>query len=296
MRGVMVWYAGRLDRLLAWLRAGPVQRTATLVSGLILAGGLVLSWRAHPLELGMLSVLPILGLLVLVLPLLLVLNALEFMAGAMAVGHGARFFLALRIVVIGAAANFLPLPGAALARTEGYKRSGASYSSGSAMVLLQYFVWLALAFGYGGAIAFLFGHGPVGSALLLSGAAAALASLLMATRMRIAIRLFVVIVLLRAMMVVGEAVRIALAFATFGIPATFSQASIVSVSGVLGATVALVPSGLGFTELAASGLSSLIGIGAAAAFLTASLSRLAGLVVTALLAVILTLKRPDSQP
>jgi hypothetical protein len=278
-----------LTNFLAGFRRRRVQRAATLLATLILAAGLAIAWRAHPVQLASLRAGPSVLLLGLALPCLLALNALDCVAASRALGRDMNLITALKVVVAGTAANFLPLPGGMVVRVASLRAAGSSYAAASGVILFQFATWLSLALLYSGAFAFALDRHAWGFVFAGVGIAILLPALSLAARFRLRLPALGAIVILRCLMVAGEALRLYLTFAALGIVASFGQASVVSLSGILGSAVAIVPSGLGVAELVAAGLAGIFGIDPAAGFLVAAFSRLANLVVVIPVALLLTL-------
>jgi hypothetical protein len=97
------------------------------------------------------------------------------------------------------------------------------------------------------------------------------------------------------MLVIVDSARLFLCFAALGVDASFAQASGLAVAGVLGSAVSIVPAGLGVREGVAAAISPIVGLAASFGFLSAFLNRLAGLVVIAPLAAMLSLRTSRSK-
>jgi hypothetical protein len=99
------------------------------------------------------------------------------------------------------------------------------------------------------------------------------------------------LVLVRIGLIVLDAARTFFAFEAIGAYANFGQTSVLTVSTVLAAAVAIVPSGLGLREGLAAFMAPFVNLQPAATFLATSLSRIIGLAVVTVLTLLLTLRR-----
>ncbi|NOY44635.1 MAG: hypothetical protein GXP50_04165, partial [Deltaproteobacteria bacterium] len=94
------------------------------------------------------------GVALLGFPGTFLLNAAELHRVGRVTGAPFRFLEALKVVLLAAAANLLPLPGAAITRVAAFRAKGITYRKGGGLVLGLFFLWAGLAgLLLGGAIA-----------------------------------------------------------------------------------------------------------------------------------------------
>lgn len=255
--------------------------------------GLVLSIQAQPQVLSQLQWFPILLIALIIVPATLTLNAMEFALSARMIGHSIRFGPALETTIVGTAANLLPLPGSTIVRVAALKAAGATLTRGFSTTALTAVIWIGVAFGYAGLWSLQIGGWLPGFGLAITGSAVLAASALIASRYFDSPHIVLVLILNRLGLVSLDAVRTYLAFAALGEASTLAQASILTVSTVLGYCVAFVPGGLGVREGIAALIAPLLGLQSASAFLAISLSRIVGLGAVMLAAAALgALRRP----
>lgn len=290
--------AARLEALLAHFlvvaRKPWVRRLGMLAATLLFAGGLFLSVTQMD---GGVSIHSWGGLafatLVLV-PLLIALNGMEMKLAAGLVGVGMPFATALRVSVQASAANLLPLPAGPMLRAAAVMGGGASLARGGLSVLLPAFLWLALGLLISAVAGFYAGAGQAAAILCLLGLAVAFLVVVIAVRTRLDRRSLAALLVVKLLTAILDLLALYLLFEAIGVAATLAQAGMLAASAPLGAAVAVVPSGLGVRELAASGLGVMGGLSAASAFLVPSLLRIIFLAVLLPLSLVFALLRPAS--
>jgi hypothetical protein len=294
-------FAGWRERLLAAIQlralvSPRVQRALLGVAAVFLLVGLALSINAHPEVLAQ-TYWPYLLIVVAAnFPLGLALVVVEFMVSARLIRKTISIRYALFTVICGSAANMLPLPGAFMARMAGLKSVGARYRDGAYATLLTNLVWLALSFLWSGAWLASIEAGPLSLlsltlGLLLCGLCLLLAKWLNAGALNILI-LFAA----RLALIANQSVRLLLCLLAIHLTADYAQASVLSLSGVIGSAVSLVPAGFGIREGAAAALGPIIGLNAAAGFLAVFVNRILDLVVLAPLAALLGWRGKRAEP
>lgn len=127
---------GRLaDRVLALLRrrsrrpSPRRERWLMTVALLVFVGAAVGAWQAFPETDDGFEWLPLLLAGVVGMPLAIVLNALEFQASGWIVDRRVPFPVALRVTVLGSAANVLPIPGSSIVRVRALAQGGVTYGA-----------------------------------------------------------------------------------------------------------------------------------------------------------------------
>ena len=230
-------------------------------------------------------------------PVLIMLNALEYKASGAVLGHRIGLRVAMPIAIYARAANLLPLPGSALVRMQGLKREGSSYGRAAsatlatalfwlggsllvgAVVLTPLRPWLALLFGAGGVLAGLVGHAAVRS--------------LVARREDPppgeALRRSAVLLGVEILMVAVRGVRFWLVMVGFDLGGSFAGAMLLPLAGVLSSAIGFFPSGFGIREVISGALSRLVGDPASSGLLASGLDRLVSLPVMAVMALIVGL-------
>lgn len=267
-----------------------------IVLGLAACGfilGIYLSYRAQPdllenLNWGVLALVAAVGI-----PVTVILNTLEFQASAKLVGQRFSLVQAAEITIIGSVANMLPIPGGTMVRVAALKAGGASIKRGTAATLLVSGLWIGISFIYSGLWLFWLEITAFNLGVLLLGigllaiATSVFLSLKLSNNWSILAHLSV----LKVGLVIVDAARIFGCLLALDYAASFAQASVLAVSGVLGAAVSIVPAGLGIREGVAALLAPVVSVSVASAYLAASLNRITGLAVMTPVALYLALRR-----
>lgn len=282
-----------------WLDKSSEERLSTsprtkevilLLAIVFLMAGLYISISSSPqllddVEWGIILVIVIIGV-----PATILLNALEFIVIGRMVDRTIDWNKAIEITTIGSAANMMPLPGSTIVRVASLKRSGVGYKLSATITLLVSIVWIGVAFVYAGSMVVIWAEPAPGLALMAAGLSALVAVSVLIRHFGIARSKFVFLLLTKACLVLVDAMRIYLCFIALKVTLEFWQASIFVISSVLGSAVSIVPAGIGVRELLSSGIAPLVGLPAAAGFLTATLNRVLGLSVLLPVAGVLTLR------
>jgi hypothetical protein len=214
----------------------------------------------------------------------LVFNALEFDVTARFVGHRVAMTRALRVTILGSAANLLPIPGGAIVRTQELTARGARYRH--TLVTAAVIGLMSI-----GAQLVLVGIANVAEAsagvlvILLAGGvvviATSVAVLRTAADTRTAFRYGCAMLAVETGYAVVAAVRMWLVFEGLGVevslPATFAISGIGSVATAIG----FFPGALGIKELLTGLVGPLVGVTVAVGVTGAVVSRLFGFVVLA---------------
>lgn len=241
--------------------------------------GIILSLFAQPEIFNRIEIIPVILLLFTAIPLTIILNSVEFVLTARLIGQSVRFQSALEITVIGSAANMLPLPGSTLVRVTALTAAGAKLRQGVISTGLVALIWLGVAFTYAGCWLLASSRMLIGGVAVAIGIALLVLSFAAAVRIANHWRTPFLICANKLVLVIIDAVRIFLSAQALGIDALFGQASILTVSSVLGSAVSVVPAGLGVREVVAAAIGPAIALAASSAYLATSLNRLADLSV-----------------
>jgi hypothetical protein len=267
-----------VDRALSWVirRREHIRKYGLAAALLIFTLGLVWALRAMPHLMSRLSLGHFLLLLVVGAPIGTTLSSIELYAVSRIAGGPMTWRTSFDVTVYGSAANLLPVPGAALARLAAMKAHGVGYGVGSAMIVLSFAIWGGLAFLYSAAGLLMLGKSSLAAAFAVCGLALLALSALGYARFR-NWKLVAVLALSRIISFPLEAFRYLLALLTIGVSVSYLQSSIYVVASFIGSAVIFAPTGLGVSEAAASFLSTLVGVSAAAGFMAATVGRVARL-------------------
>ena len=203
-----------------------------IIAMIVLVVGIYLSVYSNP---GLLSNIDwqfIAVVMLIGVPLTTFMNALEFMLSARMVNVKFPVLRALKISIIGSAANMLPLPGATIVRVAALKTAGVTLGKGSGVTILVGLIWVGVAFCYASLMLLEFKGGVIVWILCL----------------------------------VGVFLILFCGFVTY-----FSRLGVVNYLFLIILKLAM--------ELVSAGLAPLVGIAVSAGFLSATLNRIAGLVV-----------------
>jgi len=259
---------------------GPkLKRNILLLAVFLFAGGIILSIYHQPDIFLNLDWRPIAFLIAACVPATILLNALEFGISARLIDRSVSIGKALEVTVIGSAANMLPLPGAALTRVLGLKAAGGGYKEGAAVTGLIAFVWLGIALFVSGAALCLLGTVALGSVAMGIGALVTVFTVMAMGRITQNWPLSFLVAIIKIVFVALDGLRIYLCLLGLGIGASYLQAMVLVVGGVVGSAVSIVPAGLGVREAVSAGLAPIVGLAASAGFIAATLNRLLGMLV-----------------
>jgi len=269
------------------------QRLLLIVAAIGFAVGVYLSIRAKPDLVSDLNLGPLVALALVGVPVTVFLNAEEFRLSAELVGRSFSRVASLEIAIVAGVANMLPIPGGTLVRVGALKAKGANLKDGTAATLLIAVLWIGLAFLYSGAWLVSFGRDgttSLGAVFCLIGAAVLVPSAAAAIRVFHRPATVARLAAVKAGLVLVDATRIYLCFLILGVDGSFGQASVLTVSSVVGASVSIVPAGLGIREGTAALLSPVISLAAAAGYLATSLNRIVGLAILSPVALFLGIR------
>lgn len=243
-------------------------------------------------------------------PGIALLNSLEYRLMGKLVEHRVGGWDAMRVTVVASAANLLPIPGAAVVRMEGLRRSGARvrHALNATVVIGLGWVgttavvvgvvqavarpWFALAFGASGLV-------------LLAGAFTLVAR---ARGVVDATRALSLLVSIETGFALTAGFKLWLTAHALHLSCSPAQAISLTAAAVLAAAAGLLPGGLGLREALAAALAPAVGMPAAVGLVITAIDRVVSLVALALLAVaVIALERryrprapenpdPDPQP
>lgn len=282
-------------RVLRWLLAvrsrvlTPMSRRAQATLLMLAAGaftiGLLVSWRSLELSLSEIRWPSIAVVFLVLTPATVLVNAWELRVSARACGTSIGRDRSVRVVILATAANFLPLPGAALVRARALAVEGARLgqvtmvTGGAALLWVGVSASVAatpLIFTGRAVSASLFFVGAVGAAVLGVGA------VVQAGRAAdVGSGPTMVLVAVQFVLVTIQVTRLAMVFHAIGAPQPAIAAVVLSVSAALAASAGVFPGGLGLAEGIAAALAPLVAVGPALAFTATAINRVIGMALIA---------------
>lgn len=276
-------------------RSKRMERLLLMVAIALFVGGFVLAYINLPESIRE----PVWALLVAValigVPLTVATNAAEYALSANMLGYRVPVESALKVSIVAAAANLLPIPGAVLVRTEAIRRLGAKTKRALATSALVGVAWLAVTAVLTGALLLLYGRVPLGAiavciGLVLSGAAFYLLTRIDVSR-PLAVGAKLVVVETASVMV--KAVRLYVILRALHHQVGLDQAMALTSAGVVATASGFFPGGLGATEVLSAAVSPLVSLPAAVGLLASAIDRMIGLAVLALLTGALMLRKGE---
>lgn len=221
------------------------------------------------------------------------LNGAEFQVQGLLLGQVVGFARAVRISVIGTAANLLPIPGSALVRTQALATTGEGYLRATSSTLLVALVWLGAVAGLAALL-----YGVASSAWLAAVGLGVIAAALCGTGYVLVRRLaprhgtprvFSMLLAVELATAAVGAARFYLMIRYLGLDATAGQAIALTLAGVVASATGIFPAGIGIREALAGAISPLVGLSASVGVVAAAVDRVAGLAVLAVLTLVLVL-------
>jgi uncharacterized membrane protein YbhN (UPF0104 family) len=223
-------------------------------------------------------------------PVIVVLNALEFRLMAHFAQHHPPMLEILQITVLGSAANLLPMPGAVMVRLANLRKAGVRVRRGLNLSAIIGLAWLGTACVLGGVVQ-LWSHTVFALATLAIGATLlAIAALMLTraldegTRVAGAIELFAI----ECAFILMQSLRLFLIAAALRFDVSFAQTTTLAIATVAAAAIGFLPSGLGAREAIAAILAPIVGFPAAVGLVITAVDRLVSLTVLSVLAGIVT--------
>jgi uncharacterized membrane protein YbhN (UPF0104 family) len=261
-------------------RSKRTDRVLLTLALVLFVGGGVLALRALPPGLGPIRWIYLLLAAFVGVPMTTFLNAQEYTLAGRLLGHEVGTLAALRISVIGAATNLLPIPGSVLVRIAGLRQQGSAVGRATGATITIGVAWLGLTCLIAGS--FLAVQETRSLGLAFAGVGAVILGVSMVLMRSLShhwVRCLGRILLVETAAVLTAATRFFLVMAALGVDANFAQAVTLTISGALASAVGLFPGGLGLREAISAALSPLIGLTATIGFLTTAIDRLMGIVV-----------------
>lgn len=216
------------------------------------------------------------------------LNGAEFSAIARLTGHRIDQLERIRIAVLGAAANLLPVPGSIIVRTEVLRRRGASLRGIGWATAVTAAAWAGMTGLIAGLLLAVLSTRRLGGALAVIVCAAVCTGAALAVRRRRGpdwgpLVRYVLSVEAASILVGG--MRLWAVLVGLGFSVGIEQAMALTIAGLVTSAVGFAPGGLGVRELAAAAISPIIGLPASVGLMAAAINRLIELAVLSPLSV-----------
>ena len=296
----------RAARLGAWARriadvrqpAPGARRWLLLVGGLVFVGGAVAAARALDLPPGGVRLAPVVLVALVLVPATIAINAWELTALGRILDQRLEPAAAIRVVVLGTAANILPLPGAAALRIQALAGGGATYAAATGITLVAAVAWLGTAAIVAGTAIATLGRGVTGASAIAIGLAGVVAASIVAVRLATTsapLRPLASLLASEVATVIVHALRLVLLLAALGSEVSLAAATVIGTSGPLAAAAGVFPAGLGVAEGLAAAAATLVAVPAAAAFAAAALNRLVGYGILAVAIAVPAVRRPAAE-
>jgi len=287
----------RLGRIRSWASTPARRNVAYLVALALFVGSTVAAWQALPADRGGIDWSLVALASLLVLPGALV-NAEEYRISARVVGQCVDRLPALRVSVIAAAFNLMPVPGSVIVRTSALARGGSTTSQAVASTLAVGVAYIGIAVvivaGVQAATA------PAQAAVLLAlGLAMVAGAALLIRRMappRATGRLIRDLVVVEALSVAVKAARLLLTIRALGFEPSIAQATSLSMATVAASAIGIFPGGLGIRELLSGLIAPAVDLPAAVGLVGTSFDRAIGLATLSVLAAAVLLATRDRLP
>jgi uncharacterized membrane protein YbhN (UPF0104 family) len=227
----------------------------------------------------------------LIVPLITVLNALEFRLMAHFAAHHPPMLEILQVTILGSAANLLPVPGAVVVRLANLRKAGVKVTRGLNLTAIIGLTWVGAACTLGG-LAELWSHLDFALIALAIGIALLGVAIVMLTRIlepgtRVAGSLELLAI--EGGFVLMQAFRLFLIGSALRFNVSYAQSTTLVIAAVSAAAIGFLPAGLGAREAIAAVLAPIVGFPAAVGLVITAVDRIVNLVVLLAFAGIVTL-------
>jgi hypothetical protein len=210
-------------------------------------------------------------------PLTVLINTAEFRTIGLINNHRLPWFSSMRLTIIAAASNLLPLPGGIVIRTQALRQRGSSYKHALGANAAAGIAWIGTGCLAVGLLFLGNSDRHIASAILIALGCVCVWVVwrgLKRANPTHALRLLLRLFLIEALTVLVSAVRLFLAIRFIGQSMTAVQAVAVSSSAIISAAVGIFPSGLGLREALAGGIGSAVGLTVAASIAASAADRI----------------------
>jgi len=198
---------------------------------------------------------------VICVPVIVVLNALEFRLMAHFAQHHPPMLEILQVTILGSAANLLPMPGAVMVRIANLKKAGVRVKKGLNLTAIIGLAWLGTAGVLGGLVQ-LWSHTTfalvalgIGATLLTIGTLMLMRALDAGVRFAGAFELLCI----EVGFILMQALRLFLVAAALRFEVSYAQTTTLAIASVAAAAIGFLPSGLGAREGLAAILAPIVG-------------------------------------
>ena len=271
--------------LRSWASTPGHRRIAYVVAVALFVGSTAAAWQALPagrpgLDWGLVAIAALL-----VVPGAVV-NAEEYRLSARIVGQEVPVPAALRVSIIAAAFNLLPIPGSVLVRTRALARGGSSTTRAVSSTLAVGVVYLAVALVIVAAVQAARSPATAAAALVV-GLAMFVGAAVVTRRLadgRVG-RVLAHLVVVEVLSVLVKAVRLHLVIQALGFEPSVAQATSLAMATVAASAIGIFPGGLGIRELLSALIAPAVDLPASVGLIGTSLERVIGLATLSVLSV-----------
>jgi uncharacterized membrane protein YbhN (UPF0104 family) len=224
-------------------------------------------------------------------PLITLLNSLEYRVMAHFADHHPPALEILQVSIMGSAANLLPVPGAVVVRLANLRKGGVRVGRGLNLTAIIGMTWIGSAWLLGG-IANVWDHPGFGTVAVAVGFSLMTVSLILLARsLEPGTRLTgcAELLAIEVGFVTMQALRLFLVASALRFDVSFAQTSALVIAVVSAAAIGFLPGGLGAREGIAALLSPIVGIPAAVGLVITAVDRAINLSVLSVFAVVVTL-------
>jgi hypothetical protein len=217
-------------------------------------------------------------------------NVVEYRLTARLAGYSVTWGHAVRVAVLGSAANLLPLPGAMLVRTRAMAGMGATYGAALGSALTVGLIWLGTACTLAGSLQLGGSHRAIGAGVAAVGLLVLAIAYRILTRRRpgaAGARLMFRLVIVEAALTLFAGLRLYVEIELFGFHVTPAEAIALALAGVLATVTGVVPGGLGVREGLSAVIGPLVGLSASLSLVAAAFERLADLTIVGIAATVI---------
>ena len=272
-----------------WLPSNRLRGKVTAVAFIAFTIGLMVASRSLGLDWNTISLRPV-ALITLLGALHLALASSSLQLTARTVGRQIGFRTGIAVSAMSNLAELLPLPGGAMVRGAALMRAGARLYESTSAVTVTALLTLSLTISAAG-IPLIMAAPVLGYPVFTVGIVCTLGSAIWIARSA-TVFIIMAMITVRICAVFLSVARITAACAVIGIIVSPIDAAIFVGSAALGASLSIIPAGLGVSESIAAALAPLIDIRPSAAFLAVALNRIVGLALSGAIALAFSLMRP----
>jgi uncharacterized membrane protein YbhN (UPF0104 family) len=210
-----------------------------------------------------------------------VLNGMRSLVAARLLGSSPSVGACIRVSIISAAANLLPIPGAFMVRVQWLKEIGAGYGAATLSSAMLAGAWIGVTAVLAGVVQLGAGGTLWFGATLLGTGLAALGASWVVLRSQASARGAAIVglelLVIESLTALVAAGRMYLVIVAMGVAVNLAQALALTLGSVVASAAGVFPGGLGLREAVCAGLGPLVGQPASVSFMAAAVDRLLGL-------------------